>query len=208
MESEPNSEDRLRDIILAAGVLQLGEVTFASGMTANNKLDMSKLFDQEGDRTGLHAVIAALGRTANRYKPDALWGVPTGGQSFARALGQVLRKPVIDLKKYQDYTGARRFDYGAEITVGISGCNRMVGIEDVSTTYGSVVGCLQLPELREATKAVAVIWSRGEDDPDEIIMPDMRLKIEPLIVRPMPGIMFESHELYRYGVRADDDRRL
>ncbi len=203
MGSESSDQERLRSAVLGAGVLQLGDVTFAGGVSANNKLDMTRLFLQEDERIGLINVVAALGRSAIQYDPDALWGVPTGGQKFAKALGQVLEVPVIGLKKDQDHIGYRRFDYDVLDTEGqvpISDYCRMVGIEDVSTTYGSVVGCLQLPELREATKAVAVIWSRGEDDPDEVILPDMRVSLIPLIVEPVPSHLKKSHELYAYGV--------
>lgn len=195
-------QEDVRAAILGAGVLRLGDMRFAGGQTANNKLDMTRLFE-EGNRAALHTVVAALGKAASWHHPDALWGVPAGGQRFARAVGQALDLPVLGLKKYTNHLGGRRFEYGEDALVEPH--VRMVGVEDVTTTFGSVVGCLQLPELREATRAVVAIWCRGEEDPDDVIMPDQQVVVEPLVVEPIPSYIRPSHPIYRQAVPADNE---
>lgn len=131
------------------------EGTFASGVEANNKLDLERL----PQRPALAARIAVeVGGLVSRYNPDLLVPVPNGANwlvdmiSAARGIDRIVARKDPETK-------AVTIRNGDEIC---SQAHRLVVVEDVlngGTNSGRVIEALDCPE-----KVVAVvgIWNRGD----------------------------------------------
>lgn len=196
LEEPPIPEEEMIETILGAGVLQRGEFTFSDGTTADNKLDMDLLFEPR-NRDRLHVVLAGLGRVASLYQAEALWSVPPHSDELALAIGQVLRLPVIEMWRTRGqkdswiYVPKDFEDEAAEVNLAAS---RVVGIKDVSSSFASIEECLQSPEIRSRTKAVAVIWARGMDPEDSDVW-DLGPHLHSLVYEPVPQRMSDDDPL-------------
>lgn len=192
--------------ILGAGVLRLGRFEFDDG-PSNNKLEMERLFRPE-NRAKAASVITGLGRLATRFRPDGLYGIPPNGGYFAQALGQVLELPVIDLHRVKRPSGLKLFepvDASADSSPGyvLEDLWRLVGIKDVSATFGSVEDCLRSPNLARRTAAVVTVWARGEMAPFDSPVWD-QAPLHALVYEPIPRQLSPGHELCGYAVREVD----
>jgi orotate phosphoribosyltransferase len=92
------TSESIEDAVMHSGVWHFGDYTFAGGKKANNKLEIPPLLE---DPEVKELVLDALTDLIAQHSPDALWGVPSGGQSFAHHLGKKrrLNLPVVYLKK-------------------------------------------------------------------------------------------------------------
>lgn len=190
----PDSEAQpILDAFFACGGWELGNFTFASGQTANNKLDMEKLLVH---RTRRKKVIVPLTDNVVEHSPQAVWGVPRGGQMAARHVANLLGIGFIQLRKDSKHhvPGAKNFIFANPESEALArDCDRLVGIEDVTTEMTSLCGALQLPLLDEHTLAIESIWRRGGEGVERPIDKPMRWLIE----RPLPNHITIYHPFYR-----------
>lgn len=193
----PASTHDIRAAILDVGVWELGDCQFADGREANNKLVMDRLL---GCPKQLEVVLRPLGALALQHRPDALWGVPSGGQLFAEALGEELGLPVIQLEKVDTSPGRKTFRYQSEKDRLLAQqAKRLVGIEDVTTTFTSLAGAMELPLLDQKTRAITAIWRRGSKE----IERRLPVPIHWLVEEYMPNIMGPYHPFrLQHGYKA------
>ncbi len=190
--------EQIKRAVLKAGVWQFGDYVFASGKPANNKFEMPLALKDEAAKK---LVLKALGELALEYEPEALWGVPSGGQEFAHEIGTQLGLPVVYLQK-RETQGFKAVDYllPRDRALAIR-TNRLVGIEDVINEGTSITRTLRLPELSQNTVAIVACWIRG------IMRVHDSLPIEGVIKEPVPNIIDPRHPFYhtygRYAVEEE-----
>jgi orotate phosphoribosyltransferase len=182
---------RAKELAMQAGVWHLGNYTFASGKKANNKFEIPELLnDFEAREIALHAMVNLV----LQHSPDALWGVPAGGQEFARQLAKECELPVIYLKKAPSSRGTKVFTYeNRYIAQEAQSAERVVGIEGITNELTSVVGALELPELREKTNAIVAFWRRGTSD----IERPLDVNIEWVVEQEVPNLITPDHPFYQ-----------
>lgn len=191
------SEQELLDAVMASEVWEFGDFTFASGKTANNKIQLPKVLDT------IHAKGLLLGRMAELiqgYQPDMLWGVPDGGQEFAKVLGEDLGVPLLELERDEEASarmGTKIFKYVNDDEIANAEvAEKIVGIEDVSNELTSVVSALDLPVLSRKTVAVVIGFRRGSRKNEQPVS----VPLEAAIDMPIPNIIDHNHPFFRkYG---------
>ncbi|MGH7196128.1 MAG: hypothetical protein ACREGA_05150 [Candidatus Saccharimonadales bacterium] len=194
----------VRQAVLEAGVWRVaGDFTFASGEQANNKLEIDRLLlPENGERR--QTVVSALAKIAMAAKPDLLYGVPSGGQDFARLVGQKLDLPVISIDKIlPQKPGQKNFGYSSDNDQKmVSTAARLVGIEDVTTTMTSLAAVLTLPGLAVKTQKMVAIWRRGQPN-QERQLPLPAESLSWIIEQPIPNHIASDCEFYRaFGHQA------
>lgn len=188
-----------RESVLDIGVWKLGRFIFADGGVANNKLDMEVLL---GDDKHCQRIVGYLARLVHP-ETDLLFGMPSGGQEFAKYIGQLLDLPVISLDKDSDSPpGEKHFSYTSpDDELAVEGAKCVTGIEDVTTKMTSTAGTLLLPGLAQKTRRIAAIWRRGMPD-EERVLPD-HISKRWIYQQPLPNLITKEHPFYRgFGHRA------
>ncbi len=195
--------EQIRESTLEAGVWLFGRFVFASLKEANNKLDMPRALRRDASRRPL---IDRMGELTAAYDPDALWGVPSGGQEFAEELSETkwLGIPVISLVVVgKDANGKKIFGYASAADRKMAArYPRKVGIEDLTTELTSINTTLQLPELADGTVAIVAGCRRGTPDVENL--PD--IPVHWAFEFQVPNIITPGHPHFqRYGHLAIGD---
>ncbi|HSW37721.1 MAG TPA: hypothetical protein VLG37_05150 [Candidatus Saccharimonadales bacterium] len=208
---ERSAVEHARDSILAAGLWEVAAdfkpyVVFASGKQANNKLDLEAAID-EGQPDDLQAAVLDPMKTlVERYDPDALWGVPSGGQSYASKIGAHLSIPVVRLKKKENSPGVKTYELEDPEEDGkrLRAAKRLVGVEDAGSERTSLYGALylshpQLVELTIKTVGVALVWQRGL----VIEARHLGVPVTSVIQEHIPNLIRRKHPFFKkYGSLA------
>ena len=188
-----------KQMILASGAWLKSEtvdIVFSNKVDrGNNKLDMEVTIAQPAF---LQHVLAPLKEMVKARQPDALWGVPTGGQAIAIELGRLLKLPVMQLRKVPTPDGEKKFDVKNVIPdIFIPKRHpRLLGIEDVARKRTNLIGALKVPEVRDNTEAVIEVWRRGYPE----MLPDLGVETDCLINEQIPDIITPDHPFFvRYG---------
>lgn len=206
------NQDYLFERSLAEGVWEVGvDKVFASGDSANNKVDWALLFLYEENLLDSkdpvnfivspagELIVEALVEAVDDYAPDLLMGVPSGGQRFAMLVARVLDIEVARLKKVPcPEKGQKNFDYQDSDSQDLVGRSRRIAIiEDVTSKHTSLAGVLRVPGVSEKTVLLQVI-QRRDDGTNEAELP---LQVNWLIdAWPMPNIMTRDDPTYqRWG---------
>lgn len=187
--------EQARQDILTAGVWELGEYVFAGNNEANNKLEMERLLNQPEKAELVLNLLGGLAIGSSFY-PDAIWGVPNGGQEFAKVLGKRLKVPVVLLAKdkVNSSPGEKRFKFRSDEDEAIvDAAQNMVAVEDVTTKLTSLDGALQNPKLAKKTNYIVAIWRRGT----EVIERKLYVPILWIIEEPLPNIITPDHPFYQ-----------
>lgn len=147
---------------------------FASGVRANNKIDIELLAD---DPVG-HRMVHALGGVIRRYRPDFLVPVPNGARWITAMLSEELSVPEVFLEKHND----RTIHYpNPEEMERVLGFRRGVVIEDLLNRYTNTRKVLALPGMAERIVAAAALMDRGDPAVREpLTIPAYALVSEPI----------------------------
>lgn len=188
--------NRARDYTLKAGVLSLGEFTYASGQEANNKLDMERLLLYREYRTPLLKSMALLA-IRNPQTIEAIIGIPRGGAKFAQKVGLLAGIRVIEMEKGENDLGNPVFNYRSRADrVAAESVDSIAIMEDVTTTRSSeALLYAQHPEIRERAEVCITGWDRST--PGKKL--PLSVPLEPVIQEPIPYDLFPGHALYEYA---------
>jgi hypothetical protein len=184
--------EQVRISTLKSGVWILGRFVFASGKEANNKFDMPVALRVQASRRPLIGRMAAL---AAVYDPDALWGVPSGGQEYAEELGEHMELPVIQLSVTRA-NGKKEFHFATHHDRVLAARSvRKVGVEDITNEFTSTNATLLLPELQNTVGMVAGA-RRGTPETEQL--PGM--PVDWAFEMQVPNIITPDHPLFQqYG---------
>jgi orotate phosphoribosyltransferase len=197
--------EQLRISTLQAGVWVLGKFVFASGKVANNKLDMPRALQRTASREPL---IGRMAELALAHEPDAIWGVPTGGQEYAVELAYtdaLTDVPLVNLAVSRDGAGKKVFSFATSHDRIVAGrSSRMVGVEDVTNEFTSTKAVLAaLPEL-EGTVGIVAGARRGTPETEQPL--SRRLSVDWAFEMPVPNVITPDHPLFQqYGQFAVGD---
>lgn len=193
MGNYPSKEkEELITAVLKAGVWRFGELTSAAGKPMNNWFDMPLALKNEHAR---QLLIPALSRLALRGRPDAVWGVPRGGQIFAEEVAEDLGLPVIALKAFRIDGGPKQFRFLRRENEELAReATDLVGVEDVVNEGGSVWSALQTPLIREKTKRIVACMIRGD------LQHPFDIPVNGVIEELVPNEISSKHPFYsKYG---------
>jgi orotate phosphoribosyltransferase len=180
----------IENVVMRAGVWHFGDYTFASGKKANNKLEIPELLE---DPEAREVVLHEMGKLVVAHSPDAIWGVPSGGQEFARHLCKELDVPVIFLRKVGSLAGSKEFAYNTRYDAKAARkAECIVGIKDITTELTSVNGVLQLPELKEKTEAIVALWRRENSEVEK----PLGVNVEWVVEDEVPNTITPEHPFY------------
>jgi orotate phosphoribosyltransferase len=131
----PGEIDRARFVaaLKAAGALQFGTFTLASGKTSSYYVDIKRAVT----RPDLLRTIAE-GITPYARDADRIAGVELGAVPIAAAVGLVTRKPFLMVRKASKEHGTKH-DFEGELSRG----DRVLFVEDVVTTGGTLRGAIE-----------------------------------------------------------------
>ncbi|MGH7238161.1 MAG: hypothetical protein ACREGF_06510 [Candidatus Saccharimonadales bacterium] len=190
----------LREPILKA-CFQPGNLVFAGGEEANNKLELENLRHCPDLRS---LVAARVGKLVREYNPDLIIPVPNGanwlGQDIARArgIGCVLLGKNAETKEIY---------YPSNIQKQIvEGSQSIVIIEDALNKLITTKKVLALPGIAEKCLAVAGIWRRGDLG---LVLPrylesaeneDDYIPVQAVINEFIPAQLPDDSELWRYAL--------
>lgn len=198
---------------LSEGIWQVGiDVTFASGKKANNKIDWEQVFVyQEATADPQHPrnfqltsagklVVGQMAEMIDRFKPDLLAGVPTGGQRFAMAIGRELDVEVARLKKVKNEPGLKTYDYETpDEREKVEQSSRLTLVEDATSEFTSLRGAIQLVDATEGERVLEVTAIHRRDDGSNELPIDV--PIDWLIAdAPIPNLLTPDHPTFqRFG---------
>jgi orotate phosphoribosyltransferase len=186
-----SKSEQIKDIIMQSGVWHLGAFVFASGKEANNKFEIPAILEREEVAEPL---MRELGYLALEHSPDALWGVPSGGQEIACYLGGELGLPVVCLEKKLVTPGKKSFEYASRGAERLAQqATRIVGVEDITTEFTSLMGALELPVLRSKTQGIVSVWRRGTPD----IERDIGIPVSWLAEEAVPNMITPNQPFYK-----------
>lgn len=140
--------------------LEFGDYIFASGMHSKNKFNMENLPPTALD-LGADIIVSIIGRDV----PDAVFGVPKGGNLFATRVAKRLQIPLIDTYKEGNLFVARNIPLARGYALGV---------EDVITTGGSTLRAVDSviqhsPDNSLNVRKILAIIRRKEADPDTVL---------------------------------------
>lgn len=153
--------EEIRDAIVRAGVLTDGHFVFVDGDHALLKVEMDKLWEHDAE---LSLVLEALAHKQGLTKPDAILGVPRGGQKIAEALVArgLTTVPLIHIERVPG--GAKRdFQFCSEADrVLAENAKNILIYEDVVSTLSSIAGVVKILNPEKQHLESLAIWRRGE----------------------------------------------
>jgi orotate phosphoribosyltransferase len=150
----PSSHSEIRDYFLEKCFVRDDKV-FASGIQANNKIDMERLANDPV----AHALVERLGGLIVVQRPEFLVAVPNGASWMTAILCNQLSIPEVQLTKHQD----RSVDYlNAEEATKVLSYEQGVLIEDIFNRFTNTRKVLSLPGMSERVVAVTALMDRGE----------------------------------------------
>ncbi len=157
----------VRKTVLDAGVLEIGSFNFAGDPEgtekANNKLNFDKLFKNP---TALRKVARFLGSVAALYEPQALIGIPEGGENLAEAVNlySEITLPLVLLDKDEENSTHEHKlftfrDFNDQDL--LDSVKRVVIVEDVFNKFTNTRGVLEVEDVLGKTVGVVAVWDRG-----------------------------------------------
>lgn len=147
-----------RDQLLARTFIA-EDTVFASGQRANNKADADRV--QEGSPLFLETCYM-LGALAVDMEPDAITYVPTGARRFAVRIAGQFQIPLIEMERSPENPGRTNYRYVDDASrVVAEESERIVVVEDVTSTLASVNGVLEIPGIRPRARGLVAILRRG-----------------------------------------------
>jgi len=131
----PGEIDRPRFVaaLKAAGALQFGTFTLASGKTSSYYVDIKKAITRPDLLRTVADAMAPYARTADRIA-----GVELGAVPIAAAVGLASNKPYVMVRKATKEHGTKH-DFEGELRPG----DRILFVEDVVTTGGTLRGAIE-----------------------------------------------------------------
>jgi orotate phosphoribosyltransferase len=131
----PGEVDRARFVaaLKAAGALQFGTFTLASGKTSSYYVDIKRAVTRPDLLRTIAEGIAPYARDADRIA-----GVELGAVPIAAAVGLVSGKPFLMVRKASKEHGTKH-DFEGELDRG----DRVLFVEDVVTTGGTLRGAIE-----------------------------------------------------------------
>ncbi len=152
--------EEIRDAIVRAGVLTDGHFVFVDGDHALVKVEMDKLWDHDEE---LSLVLEALAHKQGLTKPDAILGVPRGGQKIVEALvaRRLVDAPLIHIERVPG--GAKRdFQFCSEADRMLAeNAKNILMYEDVVSTLSSIAGVVKILQPERQHIESLAIWRRG-----------------------------------------------
>lgn len=153
-------------------------VTFASGSQANNKFTADLALEAGQPPEVRAAVVQPMAELVVgapfRPRPSrrtVLFGIPSGGQSYAEAIGAELGLDVVHLSKQTNEPGVKRYspatDFDAEL---LAAADDAIGVEDAGNEWTSLEGAIRgsaefgLGALATKTRGVAIFLQRGRPE--------------------------------------------
>ncbi len=182
-------------------------VEFASGKTANNKLDMELPIADFQPPAIQNAWLDPMTKMADAENPDALWGIPSGGQSYATRIGERLGKPVLKIVKGKDLPGHKTYELDPEAADEneeiLASSSRFALFEDAISEFTSVFGALyyssQLRGVSRGTELVIGAWRRGNPAEERKV----HRPVQAVITEEIPNIITPKHPFFKkYGKYA------
>jgi hypothetical protein len=198
------------------GVTDFADIaTFASGDSANNKLIADMPLQQHSEAMRVpewefqevrRRVLDALGSLLNgsSQEVDTLWGVPSGGQSYAETLAYDHGLQFVRLAKVLNQPGLKTYRPATpDDAAKLSAAKHMMGFEDAgnegTSPYGALFGSDEhgLGQLREKTVGLSFLWVRGRLQHLKGIGAITRPPIRTVVREPMPNRIKSSDPFYR-----------
>lgn len=178
---------------LREGILQQcfvrEDTLFASGVTANNKLDVERL-DNNSDLTT--EVVRRTGRLVLEDAPDFIVGVPNGANWLAQRVADRTRMNLVLLHADSD----KNISYEDKHSEFIAKHGfRGVLIEDVFNRFTSTRRVLDVEPLGTKIGSVVSVWDRGNThERTELEIPHTSL-----ITQFIPEQLTSDSELWKYS---------
>lgn len=169
----PSSHSEIRDYFLEKCFVRDDRV-FASGIQANNKIDMERLVNDPV----AHALVERLGGLIVAQRPEFLVAVPNGASWMTAFLCKQLSIPEVQLTKRQD----RTIDFlNPEEALRVFDYERGVIVEDIFNRFTNTRKVLSLRGMSERVVAVTALMDRGEPTTREPLeIPHIVLVHEPI----------------------------
>lgn len=171
---------------------------FASGVEANNKLDLSYdvITHPEIVRRypGLRAeIIHRLRTMAAPHNPDIFIPVPTGANGYAR---DVAAKRGVDWLELQKDPETGEIYYDGDIQAALVPYTRVVLIEDVPNALTSIRKTLDLLANPDKIQAVFGVYDRG----DRASRPPLpgKIAVEAIVAHYIPAMLPPDDPLWKY----------
>lgn len=162
--------------------------TYASGVAANNKLDLEAL----GYYLELEALaVNGLTELVRPYKPDLIVPVPDGANRLGRQIAMALGIDAMILRK-DSVTKEITMKPGAEQI--FAAAKRIVVVEDVLNQRTTTSRVLALPWIGERTQAVVGVWDRG----DPAARPTLAVPVQSLVEEFIPAELPQDSEYWSY----------
>lgn len=198
----PTQIQEATEALLLSGAWELAEGeawTFAGGQPANNKFHADRPL--EAPESIRNKVLQPLGELVTHLGvPDALWGPPTGGQEYAKAIGERYDIPVIVLEKDIIEPGRRTYVVAEESRALAEGAETLVGIEDLTNRMTSTYGALQTPvsadstiTFDEKTLFMTAVVRRGTPEVERTLPVPIFWVVE----LPTPDLITPDHPVYQ-----------
>lgn len=186
----------LEEKLIYAG-LSSGDVIYASGIAANNKLNLGSeelsLFPQ------LHyEVTHKLGGIVTGYSPDLLIPVPSGANGYARCIGDARNIDYILPPKFELWPEWKEKMMGL-----IEGHDRIAIIEDIPTRLTSTERTIRELGIGERVVLIAALFDRGYPQHRNRLRRlgkiPRHVPIIPLVRRPLPPVLDDSDPVWEFA---------
>lgn len=138
------------EMLVAGGVVRFGRFTLSSGIESPFYVDLRAAL---GAPELMRWVVERYREALSCLQFDVLLGVATGGIPYASVLGYLMGKPVGYVRPEAKGHGAGRQIEGA----GVAGA-RVVVLDDVITTGGSVIGAINAVRAAGGSVIGAVVF--------------------------------------------------
>lgn len=182
---------RLREPILERCFQRYDGPPFASGETANNKINIEKIQD---DLLLRGRIIRTLGKKVMAHNPTFVSAVPNGANWIAEDITEYYNIPFVRLKRnIEDPT---KFEFNSREDREL--CQSLddgVLIEDVINKFTNTRRALAIPSIGKRIVAVEAILDRGL--PSERTEPG--IPYNALITNPIPAILPPDSPLWVYA---------
>lgn len=163
--------------------------TYASGVAANNKLDLELL---QGYPEHAALAVAGLRRLARRFGPDLIVPIPDGANWLGHGLGMTLGVDVMTLHKDPN-TKAITMKPGSEQLY--ASARQVLLVEDVPNQLTTLRRTLAIPWIGELAVAALGVWDRGDSND----RPGLGVPLHSLIEEYLPPMLPVDSEYWEYA---------
>jgi orotate phosphoribosyltransferase len=153
--SERGGNDRLREIIRSKSVIAGREMRLASGRTSNIYFDLKPtMFDQEGANLLAEALLGLLSKETF----DSVGGLAVGAVPLVEAVA-IRSHNLIKLRAFFVRSEVKEHGTKERIEANFNNDDRVIILDDVTTTGGSVMKAIDAVRARGATvvKVITVV---------------------------------------------------